>query len=156
MNTTRLLILTSWFVATASVHAQVTYFFGDNTPGASQNIVQAFNAWKGGVGPSVATMTGAALAAGTIAGAGGTYVIDTGINASSPFGASPTSTEINDPPPWTRTYGGGVFTYTVYNTPMLNTNPATWNTPAAYLGNQIYYPGSPSTLSAQLLASHNA
>jgi len=77
--------------------SQLTLFLGDNSPGATQNIVQAFNAWTQGANNDMSD-----LDINTGLTSGGGYAMDTGQSASSAFGQAPSTT--TNAPPHTRNY----------------------------------------------------
>lgn len=131
---------------------QVIWHLGDNTSGATQNIVDAFNAWTGG---GLNSMSANLIATGITD--GGLYVMDSGVSASSPFGNTSTNNTTWNVGPITRSAFGGNFSYTVFNTPLTSTNATSWNnlTSADSLATTVHAYGTSGNITTRLTAAHN-
>jgi hypothetical protein len=136
-----------WMGLLHHAQSQLTLFLGDNTSGATQNIVNAFNAWTQGANNDMSDLN---ITTGLTSGGG--YAMDTGQSATSAFGNAPSTT--TNAPPHTRNYNYGSWSYTVYNTPLANVNTTNWNNPPGTIGAAIYGYGTTGTIAQRLQAAH--
>ena len=94
------------------------------------NADAAFDTWTQSIiatTPSISTWNSSAEhAAGTI----GSFVMDTGVNSTSPFGAAPSTG--NTTSATTRSYGSSSFTYTLHSVRQFDTTPPSSSSPSGW------------------------